>query len=167
MISLNPANVLIVCHDCHDEIHNRFGHKPERGIYIVYGPPLAGKKTFVRQNVQRGDIIIDIDALYHAVSGLILYDKPSNLYQNVMAAHNALIDNIKTRYGKWNSAYIIGGYPEKYKRETLADELGAELVFCNVSKDECLRRLEKDEARRCRKDEWTRFVNDWFDRCCA
>jgi predicted kinase len=166
-ISLNPDNILLVCGNCHEAIHERFGHTPEKKIYIVYGPPLAGKKTFVKQRMKRGDLIIDIDAIYRAVSGLELYDKPNNLITNVMAVQKTLIDNLKTRYGKWRNAYIIGGYPDKYKRETLADDLGAELVFCDTNRDECLYRLQADSGRALRKDEWTKYINEWFDRYVA
>ena len=78
-----------------------------------------------------------------------------------------LIDNIKTRYGKWNNAWVIGGYADKYKREKLAEDLGAELVFVEVSKDECLRRLEQDEDRRYRKDEWKKYIEKWFSEYVA
>lgn len=46
-ISLNPDNVEIVCFDCHNKIHLRFGYKPEKRVYLVYGPPLSGKSTYV------------------------------------------------------------------------------------------------------------------------
>ena len=51
----------------------------------------------------------------------------------------------------------------KYKREKLANDLGAELIFCDVSKDECLRRLDTDEYRRYRRDEWSRYLDKWFE----
>lgn len=167
MISLNPENVMLVHHECHNKIHNRFGHRAERSIYIVFGSPLSGKNSYVRENMKRGDIVIDMDRLYSAVSMLPYYDKPDNLFSNVIGIHNALIDNIKTRYGKWNNAWIIGGYADKYKRERLAEELEAELIFCNVSREECIRRLELDEERKYRKDEWLKYINKWFDQYVA
>lgn len=167
MISLNPENVMVVHHDCHNQIHNRFGHQPGRSVYLVFGPPLSGKKSFVQERVRRGDLVVDMDALYHAVSMLPSYDKPDNLLSNVRAIHNLLIDNIKTRYGKWNNAWIIGGYADKYKRERLAEDLGAELIFCDVSQQECLRRLEADEARRYRQDEWRGYIEKWFEQFIA
>jgi hypothetical protein len=161
-ISLNPENIEIICFDCHNKEHKRFGHQGERNVYLVYGPPMAGKKTFVRENHSRGDIVVDMDQLYAAVSMLAYYDKPDNLLMNVRVIHNQLIDNIKTRFGKWNDAWIIGGYADKYKRERLADDIGAELIFCNVSKDECLRRLSLDTDLQYRKDEWKTYINKWF-----
>ena len=163
LISLNPEKILMICHDCHDQEHHRFGYRPEHGVYVVYGSPMSGKTSLVKERMQRGDLVVDMDGLYQAVSLLPSYDKPDNLLKNVLGIHNLLIDNIKTRYGKWNSAWVIGGYADKYKREKLAEDLGAELIFCDVSKDECLRRLGLDEERKYRKDEWISYVNKWFE----
>jgi hypothetical protein len=164
-ISLNPENVLVVCRDCHDKEHRRFGYQQlERGVYLVYGPPLSGKTSFVREQMSRGDLVVDMDRLYAAVTMLPEYDKPDSLLPNVLGIHNQLLDNIKTRYGKWGSAWVIGGYADKYKREQLANNLGAEMIFCDISQAECLARLEIDEGRRYRKDEWMKYIVEWFDR---
>lgn len=163
MISLNPERIEIICFDCHNKVHRRFGYQSGKKVYIVYGPPMSGKSTFVRENVNRGDIVVDMDSLYTAVSMQPTYDKPDNLFSNVMGVHNLLIDNIKTRLGKWHDAWIIGGYADRYKRERLANDLGAELIFCNVSKEECLKRLEVDEDRQYRKDEWRGYIDKWFN----
>ena len=161
-ITLNPVNVLVVHHACHNQIHGRFGSQMARGVYLVYGPPLSGKTSFVREHMKRGDIVVDMDRLYAAVSMLPEYDKPDSLLSNVMAMQRALIDNIKTRYGKWHSAWIVGGYADRYRREQLADSLGAELVFCDVSQEECLSRLAIDADRQHRQDEWRKYIEKWF-----
>jgi hypothetical protein len=162
-ISLDPEKIEIICFDCHNKVHKRFGNKIGRQVYIVYGPPMSGKTTFVRENMSRGDMLVDMDSLYAAVSMLPDYDKPDNLFSNVIGIHNQLIDNIRTRFGKWNNAWVIGGYADKYKRERLAEDLGGELVFCEVSKEECMRRLDLDEGRQYRKDEWQGYINKWFE----
>ncbi|WAA10320.1 HNH endonuclease [Fervidibacillus albus] len=162
-ISLNPNNIELVCFDCHNKIHRRFGYSGKKEVFLVYGPPMSGKTTFVRQNMERGDLVVDMDQLYSAVSMLPYYDKPDNLFSNVIGIHNLLLDNIKTRYGRWHNAWVIGGYADKYKRERLANELGAELIFMECEKEECLRRLELDEERRYRKDEWAKYIEKWFE----
>jgi predicted kinase len=163
MISLNPELIMVVHHECHNKIHNRFGYKASNGVNIVYGPPLSGKSTYVNHHFSRGDLVVDMDRLYAAVSLLPYYDKPDALFSNVIGIHNQLIDNIKTRLGKWNSAWVIGGYADKFKRSRLADQLGADLIFCDVSQEECLRRLDQDEERQYRKDEWRGYINKWFE----
>jgi len=161
-ISLNPLLVKLVCHRCHNAIHNRFGTKRNRCVYLVYGPPLAGKQAYVSEQLMRGDIVVDMDRLYEAVSMQPSYDKPDNLFSNVIGIHGLLLDNIKTRRGKWGNAWVIGGYPDRFKRERTAEDLGAELVFMNVSKEECLVRLNADPARSHAKAEWRGYIDKWF-----
>ena len=99
--------------------------------------------------------------IYQAISGLPLYDKPDNLLSNAFSVQNALLDNIKVRYGKWYSAYVVGGYPEKRKREGLADEIGAELVFCEASMAQCIARMiECKEITN--KEAWKGYIEKWF-----
>ncbi|WP_375104634.1 HNH endonuclease signature motif containing protein [Paenibacillus sp. RS8] len=162
-ISLNPEMVELICYDCHNREHKRFGYQYTKEVYLVYGPPLAGMMDLVRQQMSRGDLIVNMDLLYTALSGLPDYDKPDALYSNVVGVQNLLLDNIKTRLGKWGTAWIIGGYAEKFKRERLAEETGAELIFCSVSREECLSRLESEESLRYRKDEWRGYIEKWFE----
>lgn len=164
-ISLNPDLVEIICFECHNKEHKRFGfnERKTKEVFLVYGPPLSGKTTFVRQNMSRGDLIVDIDKLYEAVTLLPCYDKPDALFRNVLGIHNQLLDNIKTRYGKWNNAWVIGGYADRYKRDRVAADLGAEVIFCDISKEECYKRLELDEGRKFLKAEWKSYIDKWFE----
>ena len=48
-ITLNPDNIEVLCHTCHNAAHARFGNAIEqKHVYIVHGSPLAGKTTYVR-----------------------------------------------------------------------------------------------------------------------
>ena len=166
-VSLNPDNVRIRCHDCHNRRHNRFGHKQEQGVFLIYGPPLSGKTTYVLKHMQRGDMVVDMDKLYSAISLLPEYDKPNELLRNVLGVRDLLIDNIKTRYGKSQSAWIVGTYPDKYQREQISDATGATIIYCEATREECMQRLEADWGRRNRREEWTEYINRWFERFIA
>lgn len=162
-ISLNPDNVEIVCIDCHNQEHNRFGHNTH-SVYLVYGSPLSGKTTAVRQMMRRGDLVLDMDALWQALTMCPAYDKPNNVRFNVFAIRNALLDQIRTRYGKWNDAYIIGGYPNPIEREQLMQSLGAMPIYCESTKEECLARLHQDASRRHVLKQWEGYILDWWER---
>lgn len=163
-ISLNPKLIKLIHKICHDKRHYRFGYKPPKKVYLVYGPPMAGKKTFVTENMERGDLVVDMDKLFEAVSMLPRYDKPNNLLSNVIGVRELLIDNLKTRYGKWYNAWVIGGYADKFKRERLAEELGAELVYIQATKEECYARLDIDKERQYRIAEWRKYIDEWFEK---
>lgn len=157
-IALNPELIEVICHDCHNKEHRRFGNK--QNVYIVYGSPLSGKTTAVRQMMQYGDIVLDMDALWQALTLQPGYIKPKNVRFNVFAVRDNIIDQIKRRYGQWYDAYIIGGYPEKYERERLAKELGAELIYCEATKEECLERRIKSGKPAV----WDEFIIDWWEK---
>ena len=157
-IALNPDKIEIICLDCHNKQHRRFGNK--KNIYIVYGSPLSGKTTLVRELMQYGDIVLDIDNLWQSISMQDKYTKPTNIKFNVFKMRDDLLNQIKMRYGNWYDAYIIGGYPDKYERQRLADELGAELIYVESTKQECIDRLDKTNRSR----EWLTYINDWWDR---
>ena len=166
MISLNPDNVRLVCDKCHNTMeHTRFAkvNAPKR-VYLIYGSPLSGKTTLARQLMERGDIAVDIDRIYEAITLLPAYDKPNNVRFNVFAIKNLLLDQIKTRYGKWYNAYIIGGYPEKMERERLRDELRAEIIYCECTKQDCLAALYNDKTRARVADQWKKYIDDWWER---
>lgn len=155
-VSLNPDNIEIICQRCHNKEHRRFGYKSS--VYIVHGSPFAGKASMVRELMQAGDIVLDIDALWQAVT----YgdEKPKGVRFNVFKLRDMLYDQIKTRYGKWVDAYVIGGYPEKYERERVADELNAELIYCESTKEECLERFNLSG----KPEVWKEYINDWWEK---
>ena len=157
-ITLNPKMIELICFDCHNAEHKRYGYN-RHDVFIVYGSPLAGKTTLVNQLSQYGDMILDLDKLYECISGQSLYDKPNNLRFNVFALRDKMIDMIKTRYGEWHDAYIIGGYPNKFERERLAKELGAELIYSEATKEECFNRAIALQAV---KNDWIKYVDKWW-----
>ncbi len=157
-VSLNPDLIEIICHNCHNKEHRRFGNR--QGVYIVYGPPLGGKNTMVRDMYVYGDIVVDVDALWQAITMEDLYIKPNNIRFNLFKLRDELFSQIKTRYGNWYNAYIIGGYPEKYERRRLADELGAEIIFCEATKEECIERARENN----RPNKWIDYIELWFEK---
>ena len=161
-ISLNPDNVALVHHRCHNFIHNKLGYS-RRQVFLVYGPPLSGKTTYVKDNANEGDLIIDIDSIWQCVSGLPRYQKPGRLKAIVFKIRDSLLECVKYRYGKWNNCYLIGGYPLQAERERLIRELGAREIFIEATHADCLARLDAlDDGRD--KEEWAHYIADWFTR---
>ena len=77
-ISLNPDNIQLVHHKCHNLIHNKLAYSC-RQVYIVHGSPLSGKTSYVESVLSEGDLIIDIDNIWQCVSGQSRYVKPNRL----------------------------------------------------------------------------------------
>lgn len=160
MISLNPANIQIVSHKTHNAIHNKLGYS-RRQVYLVYGAPCAGKTTYVDTVKQEGDLIIDLDAIWQAVSGCEPYVKPNKLKSVVFRLRDDLLGVVRYRFGKWDNAYIVGGYPLMSERERLVKEMGAREIFVEADEAECLRRAEADERKDAQK--YAEYIKRWFD----
>lgn len=158
-ISLNPVNIKLVHHKCHNIIHNKL-YSNNRQVFIVYGSPLAGKSTYVRESMTEGDLIIDIDNIWECVSGCDRYVKPNRLKSVVFAVRDNLLESVKYRRGKWLNAYIIGGYPYKAERDRLIDTLGAREVFIDTPYEECIKRLQSCDDRDVKL--WEQYISDWW-----
>ena len=161
-ISLNPQNIMLCHHSCHNRIHNKLGYA-NREVFLVYGAPLSGKSTWVKESMSAGDLVIDIDSIWQCISNLSRYEKPARLKSIVFKVRDTLLDTVKYRLGKWNNAYIIGGYPLQSERERLIKELGAREIYIDATKEECMRRLKEVEDGR-NIEEWGRYIGEWFER---
>lgn len=163
-ISLNPENIALVHHRCHNIIHDKLGMKKTREVFLVYGPPLAGKTSWVKENKNDGDFIIDLDNIWESITGGPRYSKPPRLKSVAFKIRDAEIEAAKYRQGKWLNAYIVGGYPLQGERERLARELGAREIYIEASQEECMARLEEEPDEGRDKEEWRGYIAEWFRR---
>lgn len=154
-ISLNPDNIEILCNSCHDEEHNRFGYA-EHHIYIIYGAPCSGKTTYALERMSNNDIIVDLDMIYEMLTGQDGHEHSDGLRFIAFKIRDTLYDIIKTRYGRFNDAYIVAGLPHRGEREALARRLGAELVHIDTSEGECIKRASG------RPSHTTQIIKNYF-----
>lgn len=162
-ISLNPENIMLVSHKSHNEIHARFGYTMNKKIYYVYGAPCSGKTSFVESVKGNSDFIIDIDLIWQAVTGGALYSKPDALKSVVFAVRDTMLEKAKTRAGNWERCYIIEGGALKSERERKISTIGCEPIFINSSKEDCINNLMRDNKRKDVREEWTQYINKWFE----
>lgn len=161
-ISLNPNNIEIICNDCHNQEHNRFGYI-EHNVYIVYGSPCSGKSSYVSQMYCRGDLIVDIDRLWQALTNENKYIKPNELKGIVLPTYDYLIESVRLRKGNWRNCFIVGGFANKLSRERLAKQLNAELILIEETKEKCLENLFNDNERKDVRILWKEYIDNWFD----
>lgn len=150
-ITLNPTNISIICIDCHNRGHNRFGY--HKKVYVVWGSPLAGKREYVNNNLKHSDIVLDIKKLYKAIG----INQNDYIKFNVFELKDRLMDNIKTRYGNWTNAFIIGGYPNEIERNLLIKKLKAESIYIESTQDECIDRANGDKKQ-------IEYVREWWEK---
>lgn len=159
-ISLNPDNIQLVHHRCHNKIHDKLCYSG-RQVFIVYGSPLSGKTSFVREAMSEGDLIIDMDNIWQAISGCDRYVKPQRLRSVAFSVRDNLLESVRYRRGKWFNAYVIQSLPYQAERERLADQLGARLIHIDTDKAECINRLYTCDDNRDR-NEWEKYIDDYW-----
>lgn len=167
-ISINPANIMVVHWQCHNEIHNRFNgiaQKVERKVYLITGASCSGKTTFVRERIQEGDIVLDIDDIWQMVSGMPRYIKPNQLKPIVFNIRNEIKDQIAKGAGTWRNAFIIESLPIATDRKREAEKYKAhnvELITMEATREECLNRLYSNPNGRDIKA-YEEYINDYYD----
>ena len=161
-ISLNPDLIQIVSHRTHNLLHNKFGYE-RKEVFLIYGSPCSGKSTYLASVMQRGDLIVDVDRIRQCVSGLETHEIVPALNSVVFGIRDLLMDAVKTKNGKWNRAYIIGGFPLISDRERICRMTGAREIYIASTKEECLARLENDPNGRD-KSSWKQYIDEWWQR---
>lgn len=149
-VSLNPENLMVVHHNCHNRIHEKHG-SGRRAVYLIWGAPKSGKTFYINSIRTRNDIVVDIEELYHALGSEIGTRKVAPV---VFRLRDELYDMIKTRYGRWDNAFVVGTFPIEMERRRLIDTLRAEEVFIDSDIDTCI--------GRCRSEEEIGYVREWF-----
>jgi len=73
-----------------------------------------------------------------------------------------LYELIAKRRIKCQSVWIVAGLPKIYEREQLKSRVKADdLIFINVSKDECIKRITNDDER-VDKNKQLLIIDKWF-----
>ena len=158
-VSLNPDNLQPVHLKCHNAKHDRFtAMSNAQRVVIVYGPPLAGKTTYVRQMATTDDIIVDLDSIKEMISNADRYDRVGGAVRNFSFKILSYIYNlIKMRSGNWKTAYIIATCPRILDRRMLKQRVNAdELLFIYADEYSCMERSGE------RPDEWKEYIRNWF-----
>nr|DAK09812.1 MAG TPA: HNH endonuclease [Caudoviricetes sp.] len=161
-ITLNPDNIKVVCHDCHNKEHRRFGGRVNKKVYLVYGAPCSGKTSYVNQVATRYDLIVDLDRIHKSICICDMYDKPESTKKLSWDIRDLLLDAIKVRKGEWENAYVIGTYPKRSERERLITELGAEPIYIESTKEECINRVQSSDERVAVKEEVIKWIEKYF-----
>ena len=169
-IAINPANIMLLHWSCHNIIHGKQqqmidAKNAERKVYIITGASCSGKTTFVRERIQEGDIVLDIDDIWQIVSGMPRYIKPNSLKPIVFNLRNELKAQIAKGAGTWRNAYIIESLPIATDRKREVERYKAhnvELITMDATREECLQRLYAAPNGRNIKD-YEEYINNYFD----
>ena len=124
-------------------------------IRVVVGPPCAGKSTFVDDNRQSGDVVVDYDKIAVALGSDEFHKATGDVRAAAFTARSSVIDSALS--GKIKRAWIIHTKPmpdmvDKYR------EAGFDFEIVNPGREECLSRAEADG----RPSHTIEAIEKWF-----
>lgn len=128
-------------------------------IYLIYGPPCAGKSTYIKAHMTEGDIVCDVDLIYSAISGRKPHDADLWVHETALLLKDRLLDIIRDREGGCKDAYVVSLANTPEKLQTDMERVNAdEAILIYASKEVCLERA-KD-----RPPYFSLLIEEWFER---
>lgn len=108
-----PDNLQAACQHCNVTKANKGRTEAWRKgppITLVYGPPGAGKSTYVQQRTQPGQLVVDYDLIGHALGSP---DRATHqqLHTAINAARNAILTKIRRAETGATHIWIISTNP--------------------------------------------------------
>ena len=134
--------------------------RPEINVTIVVGPPAAGKTTYVMGRMKSGDLVVDMDRLYEALTAQPQGRTSKAALPFVAAARDAVVSRI-VRGGDIGHAWVVATLPEADKRKALAARLRARVLVLDVDEATCIERIRSRDGDQA---VWAELVRDWWRR---
>lgn len=136
-------------------------------ITVICGPPGSGKSTYAMERLQRGDLLLDLDLLFVALSAQPLFDKPAPLLPFVCAARDGTIDRLTGSLPDgMGHVWIVTSSTPAAMNEFM-NGLPFESVILPVSQEDCLHRIAADSRRSGLTISWADLIADWWKRYAA
>lgn len=145
-------------------------HGVMANVTFLFGPPGAGKTTYARERMERGDVLVDLDAFYMALTGLPMYDRPQGLEPYACAARDAVVQRL-ARPGLVRQAWVTVSGATKAERDHWVRMVPrAKSVLLDVDADTCKGRVALDTRRTHQLAAWVERIDEWWrgheeDRC--
>lgn len=117
--------------------------KAQSAITIVYGPPCAGKSTYVDKVSGAGDVVVDYDILARALGSTVAHGVSGSIRSVAFAVRETAIFLILK--GLDDPAFIIHTNPTTDKISDYK-KAGATFVLVDPGLEECLSRAENRPA---------------------
>ena len=126
-------------------------------IYLIYGPPCAGKSTYIQSHLTEGDIVCDVDLLYSAISGRDPHDADLWAHEVALLLKERLLDIIRDREGGWKDAYVVSLANTLERLAADMERVKADAaVYIDTPKEVCLERAKE------RPPYFSLLIEEWF-----
>ena len=131
-------------------------------VTLVAGPPCAGKSFYVEERAKPGDLILDSDALYVALSGRPLRERPESVRPFVWKAYFAVLAECRaSRYE--GDVWAIHSAPDWDRRDDFRRMNYAKVVVLETPPEVCgTRALIRYGASDPRFAETLEWIDEWW-----
>lgn len=130
-------------------------------LYIVTGPPCAGKSTYCREHMGPLDIVFDYDEIANALCYGTDHSYKEHVAGLTLQMRKVFIHFINNALGIPGAVWIINtAAPRNIAAQVYGYEI--EVVELKATRQECLARMMTDPARPDKKT-WERAINKYFD----
>lgn len=138
--------------------------KPTCRVFLICGPPAAGKSTYVRAHAGPDDIVIDLDliAREHGYGRR----RPNDAVGDLLADRNRRLAAL-AKAPPNRVAWIILAAPSPSLRQWWCEALAVrpeDLIVLAPSRDELQRRIMRDPDRKTVRRQHIALVHKWYDR---
>lgn len=182
-ITLNWDNLQLLCKTCHNAEHEKayeMYRKKNRknlttnndlcfddsgnlvrkeNVFIVWGAPSSGKTSYVQENKEKYDIVVDLDFIISALS--LGQRRNEDAFPFALDVKELLIGMIEERKHFFEHAWIIGCLPKRKEREKLARKVNGKLIHIDTDENECIKRAKTD-LNRSNKSTQYQIIEEFF-----
>ena len=128
-------------------------------VILVCGPPASGKSTYVTKYAERGDTVIDFDAIRQKAGGT-KWDQDPDIKRKAFAIRARMLKELAGR--KRGTCWFIVTAPSQAERDTWCKALGtATTHVMATTQAECIRRIHAAPERQQHADEMVDVVRRW------
>jgi predicted ABC-type ATPase len=126
-------------------------------LYVVTGPPAAGKSTWIQAHATRRDIVIDMDRIAQALTGpgAPAWNQDAIVQRVAQRARFAAIDEA-VKHRDEVDVYLIHTMPSP-KARARYQQLGADIVVVDPGED-----VVRERVRAMRSGGMDRVVTRWY-----
>ena len=156
----DSSNYQGLCASCHGRKTARECNSTTT-LMILYGPPGAGKTTYAKQHMKRGELLIDFESIQSAITGLAVHDHDDKSVGFVIAARSAMLDALDTGHQNIHRVWLPTTSSNDVDRWRGRGQRSRVIVF-EASASRCMSQIKRDSSRHYSPGYWEPLIDTWW-----
>lgn len=128
-------------------------------VYVVHGPPLSGKSTYVKERCGPNDLVYDFDLIMSAITGLQVHKHNEHLVGYVLGIRDLIIARLRTESRLDNAWIITTRVTPKFR--SMLEPLNPEYIELKIDVETAKKRLHDNPGGRD-VEEWEQAIDRHF-----